>query len=254
MATSPGPFTGARRFPCLRSGRTYLHRQILPAFAGRPIADITRQDVHRWFASLRTTPFAADRSMPVLSVIMKEADLMGYRPEGSNPCRGIRRYRRKGRERFLSDDEIECIAARLSAHQAKWPVEVAVVRLLMLTGCRKCEVSMLRWSDYRAGHMFLRDSKTEPRTVWLSRAPRTVLEHIPRTGAWMFPQRCADRPRGRSWPEDFWRRVRPVPVVSRLLGHSNVRMTLRYAHLADKDIEAAAERIGAAMARVMALG
>ena len=45
----------------------------------------------------------------------------------------------------------------------------------------------------------------------------------------------------------------PVPVVSRLLGHSNVRMTLRYAHLADKDIEAAAERIGAAMAQVMAL-
>ena len=45
----------------------------------------------------------------------------------------------------------------------------------------------------------------------------------------------------------------PVPVVSRMLGHSNVRMTLRYAHLADRDIEAAAERVGAAMARAMAL-
>ena len=31
---------------------------------------------------------------------------MGLRPEDSNPCRGIRRYRRKGRERFLSDEEI----------------------------------------------------------------------------------------------------------------------------------------------------
>ena len=81
------------------------------------------------------------------------------------------------------------------------------------------------------------------------------------------------------WLRHFWQRVRaeadlsdvrlhglrrglashavmngvPVPVVSRLLGHSNVRMTLRYAHLADKDIEAAAERVGAAMARAMAL-
>ena len=45
----------------------------------------------------------------------------------------------------------------------------------------------------------------------------------------------------------------PVPIVLRLLGHSDVRMTLRYAHLADKDIEAAAERIGEAMAQVMAL-
>ena len=45
----------------------------------------------------------------------------------------------------------------------------------------------------------------------------------------------------------------PVPVVSRLLGHSNAQMTLRYAPLADRDIEAAAERIGAQMAQVMAL-
>lgn len=46
----------------------------------------------------------------------------------------------------------------------------------------------------------------------------------------------------------------PVPVVSRLLGHSDVRMTLRYAHLADREIESAAERIGTAMARVMSGG
>ena len=46
----------------------------------------------------------------------------------------------------------------------------------------------------------------------------------------------------------------PVPVVSRLLGHSNVRMTMRYANLADKETEAAAERIGTAMAGIMAIG
>ena len=68
--------------------RNYLHRQILPGFAGTPIADITRADVLRWFASRRATPVAADRSMPILFVIMKQAERMGYRPEGSNPCRG----------------------------------------------------------------------------------------------------------------------------------------------------------------------
>ena len=45
----------------------------------------------------------------------------------------------------------------------------------------------------------------------------------------------------------------PVPVVSRLLGHANPQMTLRYAHLADRDIEAAAECVGAALARAMEL-
>ena len=43
----------------------------------------------------------------------------------------------------------------------------------------------------------------------------------------------------------------PVPVVSRMHGHSNVRMTLRYAHLGDQEIEAAAERIGRAVAAIM---
>ena len=45
----------------------------------------------------------------------------------------------------------------------------------------------------------------------------------------------------------------PVPVVSRLLGHSDVRSTLRYAHLGDREIEAAAERVGQSIAAVMGL-
>ena len=45
----------------------------------------------------------------------------------------------------------------------------------------------------------------------------------------------------------------PVPVVSRLLGHSNVSMTLRYAHLGDRDIEAATERVGQAIATIIGL-
>ena len=98
--------------------RSYYRCKLLPWFAGQSIADIDHQDVQRWFASLRATPVSADRSMPILSVILKEAELMGYRPEGSNPCRGIRRYRRKGRERYLSDDEIRRLSARLSAHEA----------------------------------------------------------------------------------------------------------------------------------------
>ena len=179
-----------------------------------PLADITRADVQRWFASRRATPVAADRSMPVLSVIMKEAERMGYRPEGSNPCRGIRRYRRKGRERFLSDAEIGSLAARLSAHEGGLPLEVAAVRLLLLTGCRKSEVLTLRWSDYCEGHLFLRDGKTGPGTVWLSRAARNVLGNIDRTGAWVFPARRANEPAGPVWLRYFWHRVRAEADLS----------------------------------------
>ena len=257
--------------------RCYLKNQILPHFQGRQVADIDRRDVRDWFSSLRVTPVAADRSMPVLSVILREAEAMGLRPEGSNPCLGIRRYRRKGRARFLSDEEIRRLSARLSAHANGRPQKVAVIRLLLLTGCRKSEILTLRWSDYREGHLFLRDSKTGPRTVWMSQPARSVLDGLDRIGQWVFPAARGKGPRNKGWLEGFWDTVRaeaglrgvrlhdlrhthashavmngvPVPLVARLLGHSDVRTTLRYAHLGDREIEQAAERVGQAIAALL---
>ena len=43
----------------------------------------------------------------------------------------------------------------------------------------------------------------------------------------------------------------PLPVVSRLLGHKRPSMTLRYAHVSDRQTEAAAKRIGATIAQAL---
>ena len=43
----------------------------------------------------------------------------------------------------------------------------------------------------------------------------------------------------------------PLPVVSRLLGHAHPSMTLRYAHVSDRETEAAAERISTAIAMAL---
>ena len=257
----------------LRVNRGYLDRQILPRFAGRPIAEIDRREVRNWFASLAATPAAADRSMPILSVIMRGAEAMGLRPEGSNPCRGIRRNRRKGRERFLSDDEVRGLSGVLSGHADESPGQVAAIRLLLLTGCRKSELLTLRWSDYREGRLFLRDSKTGPRTVWLSRPARDILDRIERTGAWVFSSPHAARPRSTAWLDDFWWRIRAeaglddvrlhdlrhthasialrrgetVLAIGRLLGHADPETTLKYTHAADAMVMQAAETVGSVL-------
>ena len=57
----------------LAVNRHYLRKQILPWFRGRQISEITSRDVQDWFASLHVTPVSADRSAPVLLVIMKLA-------------------------------------------------------------------------------------------------------------------------------------------------------------------------------------
>ena len=100
------------------------------------------------------------------------------------------------------------MSATLSAHADRWPHQAAVIRLLLLTGCRKGEILTLRWSDYREGHLFLRDSKTGPRTVWLSEPVRKVLDAMERTSHWVFPASKGNRPRGNDWLNDFWFRVR----------------------------------------------
>ncbi len=160
--------------------RGYYRNQILPWFRGWQIADITPADVQEWFSSLHTTPVAADRSAPVLSVIMTCAETYGYRPDGSNPCKGIKRYRRRGRERFLSEQEVRRLGAVLEQHEEIFPMHVAIIRLLLLTGCRKQEIVTLQWREYRGRHLHLTDTKTGPRMVWLSSPARRILEEMPR--------------------------------------------------------------------------
>ena len=254
----------------LAVNRSYLQSQLLPYFAGRQIADIDRQDVRNWFASLSTTPASANRSMPVLSKIMREAERMGLRPRDSNPCRGIRRYPRNARERFLTDDEIRRLSARLYAHEGRCPLQVSAVRLLLLTGCRKGEILSLRWTDYRDGHLFLRDSKTGPRTVWLSQPARDILDRIKRAGRWVFLAPRKRGPRCNVWLDGFWQQVRAeaelddvrlhdlrhthaslalrqgetVLAIARLLGHGSAVTTLKYAHPADPMAKQAIEALG----------
>ena len=254
--------------------RNYLRNQILPWFAGKNIADIARNDVQHWFASLSATPVAADRSAPVLSVIMRQAEIYGYRAEGSNPCTGIRRYRRKGRERFLSPSELRRLGTVLDSHEKRYPQEAAFIRLLLLTGCRKTEILTLAWSDYREGRLFLRDGKAGPRTVWLSSPARDVLDRLPRRGRWVFPSPKRRGPVSAEafWP--FWQRVREeaeiadvrlhdcrhtyasiaimqgetVTATARLLGHNDAQTTLKYAHLSDDAVRSAADALGPVLA------
>ena len=119
----------------------YYENHILPRFKGRPIAGITRREVLEWFESLHAKPASANRSLPVLSVILRQAEVYGYRPEDSNPCKGIKRYRRHARERFLSPEEIRRVVEVLNRYDEARPFQAAVIRLLLLTGCRKGEVA-----------------------------------------------------------------------------------------------------------------
>ena len=254
----------------LKVNQSYFRNQILPWFEGRPIGGIGARDVRQWYASLHETPVAADRSAPILSVIMRQAEVYGYRPEGTNPCAGIRRYRRQGRERFLSTVEVNRLGEVLARLEDDHPQAVAITRLLLLTGCRKGEIITLKWRYYREGKLFLSDSKVGPRTVWLSSPARAILDGLPRTTVWVFPSPKTSGFLSAEALRLVWLRVRAeaglhevrlhdlrhthasmalaqgesVLTIGRLLGHRNPATTLKYTHLSDAMVREAAEAVG----------
>ena len=252
-----------------------IRTQLLPTFGARPLDRIDPATVHAWFDSYsRVAPGGANRTLDVLRQILNTAVAYGHL--AINPTRSVTRNPRPKPTRFLSRAEVDRLNAALDAHQGRGSgrQQAAIIRLLLLTGCRKGELVHLRWSEVDGDTLRLMDSKTGPRTVMLSKRALVIVAQQPRTQSpYVFPA-LDDPSQTRSTELSLWRKVRrqariedvrlhdlrhtfashavmhsvPLPVVSRLLGHSRARMTLRYAHVSDREIEAAAERIGRAIA------
>ena len=155
-----------------------VRKYILPAFGNLTVDVIAVEHVRDWFASMADRPGSANRAMPVLSVMMRMAELWGYRPHNSNPCKNIRRYRTEPKERFLTAEELARLNAVLTRDAFWCPHIVAIVRLLMLTGCRLGEIVSLEWDWIRGNRIHVPDSKSGPRTVWLSSAARVFPEDL----------------------------------------------------------------------------
>ena len=262
-----------------RNVRYVLERRILPAFGATPLDRIAAADVRRWFdAFSRTAPGHANYCLGVLRRILNHAIACGH--IDASPARAVTPNRRRPLTRFLSREEVARLHRALDDHTGRgerFRQPADMIRLLLLTGCRRSEIVNLRWIEVRGDMLVLEDAKTGPRTVPLNSQARRILDRQKRgASAYVFPSPL-DPSRPRNPDLRLWYRVRreagiedvrlhdlrhthasqaamngiPIPVVAHLLGHSNVRMTLRYAHLGDRDIEQAAERVGQAIAGII---
>ena len=256
-----------------------LHARLFPAFGTEPLDRIAPAEIRRRFdVWSRTAPGNANNALKLLRQILNFAGARGHLD--ANPARDVRPNRRPRMTRFLSSEEIARLHRALDGcSRESSRAQADIIRLLLLTGCRRNEIVRLRWSEVRGDTLVLGDTKTGPRKVPLNSQARCILERRPRgESPFVFPSPLdPSRPRGQNL--GLWYRVRreagiedvrlhdlrhthashavmngvPVPVVSRLLGHSSTRMTLRYAHLADRDIEQAAERVGKSIGALMGL-
>lgn len=259
-----------------------LRLHILPRLGKDSITDVSRADVGNLHHAMRSTPTQANRALAVLSKMFNLAERWGLRPDNSNPCRHIERYPERPKERFLSPAEMARLGQVLrdvEADNSEHPSVVLAIRLLALTGMRKSEVLELRWSeiDFERGLALLKDSKTGKKAVPL---PAPVLELLTRAkrlsgnpyicwgkregGRLVGLQRPWARIRSRADLEDV--RLHDLrhshaatgaglglglPIIGKLLGHTQPQTTARYAHLADDPVREAAERVGGEIAAAL---
>jgi integrase len=250
--------------------RRALDRFIKPAIGNFKIVDVQRRDIADLHHKFRDIPYQANRTLGVLSKMFNLAEVWGLRPDGSNPCRHVPKYREKKRERYLSEGELLRLGQTLADVEedgSETVYVVAAIRLLILTGCRLGEIQKLEWEFIKGDTMALPDSKTGARRIPLPQAAREVLSALPRLSGNPYVivgivegQHATDMQRP-------WRRIREraglsdvrihdlrhsyassaisagtdLALLMRLLGHTQIQTTMRYAHLYDAPVRNAAE-------------
>ena len=246
-----------------------------PRIGRRKVRDIKRSDIAELHHELRETPYQANRTLGVLSKMFSQAEVWGLRPDGSNPCLHVKRYKEEKRERFLNAEEFSRLGQVLDEilHDgSETRSAVVAFRLLMLTGCRLSEIQKLRWEHVNldAGELHLPDTKTGGRAVPLAPSAVRLLESLPRDddNPWVI---TGKKPGSHLTDlQHPWRRIRAraelddvrihdlrhsfasralalgegLPMIGKLLGHTQVQTTARYAHLARDTVKASAARIG----------
>ena len=259
--------------------RLVVAKYLLPAFGRRPALALGHREVTAFHHSLSAKPVMANHVVDTLSRIWNAAEDRGDVPEASNPCRLVAKNRERKRERFLTDEEFRRLGRVLDEAETCKGVSVhavAAIRLLLLTGCRKGEILNLRWSevDLEAGELRLPDTKTGPRTISLSPEAASVLRRIPRLADNPFVIPGKIRGKAMRNLNDPWDIVceragltdmrlhdcrhsyasralalgESLPMIGKLLGHTQVETTARYAHLAEDSVKESAARVADSIA------
>lgn len=264
-----------------RSSEEYrrLVDKLVPASLRRkPITEIGRADISRLHNTMAKTPYQANRLLAVLRKFFNTCERDGYRPDYSNPTLHIQPFKEEKRERFLKPAEIAHLGEVLGEIEREAghnPFTIAAIRLLLLTGARLGEVLGMKWEwiDWEGSCVRLPDSKTGAKTIYLNAPALQVLANLPRLEG--NPYVICGLKNGERLVnlQKPWRAIRKraglddvrihdlrhsfastavasgmsLPMIGKLLGHSQPQTTARYAHLADDPMKQAANAVGQKM-------
>jgi len=246
-------------------------KEILPKIGSLKVAAVSYSDIDRLHRKLsERAPYRANRLISLLSKMFSLSILWKWRQD--NPCKGIQRNPEEERERYLTQAELVALVDAL----ALYPNQVVsnIIKLLLLTGARNSEVFKAKWSQFfERGTWTKRAAFTKQEKlhhVHLNEPTIALLELV-REGAtsdYVFPNPETGKPY--TTIKKPWATICkaagianlrlydcrhnfasicinadvPLPVIGKLLGHTQPKTTARYAHLYPNTLREATAKAG----------
>ena len=270
--------TGRMTHSTATTYRNQANKHLRPALGKRRVANVTRLDIENMVKRLTRTRTLRNRVLAFTSRVFNLFEIWEWRPQHTNPVRGVDRAREEARDRIFSPSEIAALSEALTASESVNPASVAAIRFAAVTGLRIGEILAIQWKhvDFETGRLLLPETKTGRRYHDLPSAALAILADLPRINAWPFTT-------GRDAPvmyrtvrlhfariaaaagladarlHDLRRTVMTTAaaagvgthVLRDLLGHKTTAMADRYIRSMGNPVRDAREQVGAAMAAMM---
>lgn len=255
----------------------YIDHRIVPEIGRLKVPEVTRVQITEFMRCMSGTPVTANRTLSCVRKMFNLAEVWGYRPDGSNPCRHVPKYPERGKTRFINDEELARIYAyldRADAEGLEHPTLTLAIRLQFEFAARMSEVRLLQWAwvDFDNRRVVWPDSKTGDISKPMSQEARRLLSNAYRIEGSPFV--CPSIFDGKiAMPEgtytNGWRRILKRAKVSHvgthgirhraatdiansgvsvkigmaLTAHKTAAMFMRYVHAEDDPVRAAAEKV-----------
>lgn len=251
--------------------RGLLNNHILPIYGRKYMDEITKQDIIKFITEHRTThaPGSVNRVIILLRYMFNLAIKWEATGLTKNPTSGIPLLEENNKsERYLTASEAQLLL--MAVKKSCNPMLQHIVPMLILTGARKMEVLKARWEDFNFEQRMWRIPLTKSgksRHVPISDGVMRLLANIPNTCEYVFPNPKTQNPYESiygSW--DTARQSvglgdiklhtlrhsaasflinsgRSLYEVQKILGHTQIKTTQRYAHLSEDSLIAAANEV-----------
>ena len=256
-----------------------IKRNIVPMLGRMKVQDVTRPDVAGAMKKMAHKPADANRTFSVMRKMFNLADVWGYRPDGTNPCRHVPMYPNGKATHLISDEEMGKLFRYLDYLETDGlgldhAVLPLAIRLQFEFAGRRSEVVTLQWDwvDLEHRRVVWPDSKTGGMSKPLSEEAWRLLSAAPRHDdcPHVFPS--PNHPGQHMTTGEYyggWTRILkragvshvgthgirhrsatdiansgiPVKVGMALTAHKTVAMFMRYVHTEDAPVRQAAELV-----------